>query len=105
MKHLFELALGAITFSPVVLWAQADPGTVLLIDTQDLVWYVYDATSFSDFAKAPTLTTATPGNRNFRTWTAITDIVAVNGKPAKGVFTNRSIVRRYCRWMARPLVL
>jgi len=92
MKHLFELALGAITFSPVVLWAQADPGTVLQIETQDLVWYVYDATSFSDFAKAPTQTTATPGNRNFRTWTAITDVVAVNGKPAKGVLTNRSIV-------------
>jgi len=92
MNHLFKLALGTITFSAAVLWAQADPGTVLQIETQDLVWYVYDATSFSDFAKAPTLTTATPGNRNFRTWTAITDIVAVNGKPAKGVFTNRSIV-------------
>src|SRR5437899_3301648 len=92
MNDLFKLALGAITFSPAVLWAQTDPGTVLQIDTQDLVWYVYDATSFSDFAKAPTLTPATPGNRNFRTWTAITDIVAVNGKPAKGVFTNRSIV-------------
>src|SRR5438876_11045763 len=90
MNDLFKLALGAITFSPAVLWAQADPGTVLQIDTQDLVWYVYGATSFSDFAKAPTLTTATPGDRNFRTWTAITDIVAVNEIPARGVLTNRS---------------
>src|SRR6266404_613898 len=38
MNHLFKLALGTITFSAAVVWAQADPGTVLQIETQDLVW-------------------------------------------------------------------
>lgn len=82
----------SLNFLAVVL-AFAAPGfsqtatpVTLLIDVQDHVEYQDDIADVTKFATVPTLTPAV----NFRTFsiaTVIADVVAVNGQPAKGVYT------------------
>ncbi|MGH8245112.1 MAG: hypothetical protein ACREUU_01620, partial [Gammaproteobacteria bacterium] len=62
--------------------AQVTPGTVLEIDLENRVNYNVDVFDVSRFATDPNVTT--PTIRNFRTGLQIGDIVAVNGRPAKG---------------------
>src|ERR1041385_4898573 len=61
----------------------AQPPTILEIDTENVVSYASDLFDASKFATDPNLTTAAPV-RNFRFVMAVGDVVAVNGKPAKG---------------------
>ena len=62
------------------------PPTILTIDVENVVLYQQDTSDLSKFATDPNLTTAVPP-RNFFLRVDIGDIVAVNGQPAKGIFT------------------
>src|SRR5216684_2552180 len=68
---------------------QALPATVLEIDVVNAVNYENDTSDYSKLAtgSAPTVGVA---SNNFFGFTGIGDIVAVNGKPAKGVFILRN---------------
>ncbi len=78
---------------PVLVWcamiggghleAQVVPPTILEIDTENIVSYASDVFDASKFATNPSLTTAATA-RNFGFVIAVGDIVAVNGKSAKG---------------------
>jgi hypothetical protein len=66
--------------------AQSTTPVTLLIDVQDHVEYQDDISDVTKFATIPTVTPSV----NFRTFsiaTVVADIVAVNGQPAKGVYT------------------
>ena len=70
--------------------AQVAPPTILKIDTDNGVRYVYDTADLSTFATVPTpLIQVRP---TFATQVLLSDIVAVNGKPAKGVFLTRQTI-------------
>lgn len=70
--------------------AQAVPVTILEIEVENYVNYFNDVSDYAKLATDPNRTTfAMP--RNFAQSIGIADIVSVNGKPAKGVFTDRRI--------------
>ena len=70
---------------------QAAPDTILKIDVENAVVYVYDTLDPSAYATVPN--SAGPGQGTtrptFTTSVSEGDIVAVNGKPAKGAFLGR----------------
>jgi hypothetical protein len=71
-------------------FGQSMQTTLLKIDIQDYVPYTYDVFDIQKFATAPGLTPlAMLGGRAFQFFVFIGDIVAVNGKPAKGLWTAR----------------
>jgi uncharacterized protein (TIGR03437 family) len=71
-----------------VALGQSPPATVLTIDLVNFVEYRQDVSDPAKFASIPGVTTpATP--LNFFTATMFADIVAVNGKPAKGLYVGR----------------
>ena len=76
--------------------AQTPPVSILEIDIEDAVLYVDDLGDPSRIASSPATSTL-PGtyNRVFKWVIAVGDIVAVNGKPAKGLWVVRSIAPRY----------
>lgn len=65
------------------------PPVILTVETQNVVLYIDDTT---DLAKLATLPGPTVGAaaQNFRKFVILGDIVAVNGKPAKGTFVENS---------------
>jgi hypothetical protein len=72
---------------------QSTQTTILTIDIANYVPYHYDVFDHQKFATAPTQTPTTtpPGmGRAFDFFVFIGDIVAVNGKPAKGLWTART---------------
>jgi hypothetical protein len=69
--------------------AQVPPATILQIDTDNNVRYIYDTPDFAAFANVQTAINQT--FPTFATWMNVADIVAVNGKPAKGVFLSRQV--------------
>jgi hypothetical protein len=69
--------------------AQTPPSTVLVIDVNNYVEYQGDIADLSKYASNPNVTTPAPP-LNFFVATALADIVAVNGQPAKGTFVQRS---------------
>ena len=60
------------------------PAAVLQVDLENCVLYVTDVSDLSKFATDPNITAVTPAAKNFGTTLLICDVVAVNGKPAKG---------------------
>jgi hypothetical protein len=68
--------------------AQSLTETTLKIDVQNAIEYQGDVDS-SQFATKPGITPSS-APRNFYVATAIADIVAVNGQPAKGAYVGRS---------------
>src|SRR5689334_16260680 len=68
--------------------AQVPFSTTLELDVENIVSYASDLFDASKFATDPNLTTAAPV-RNFRFVMAVGDLVAVNGKPAKGTLVAR----------------
>ena len=70
-------------------FGQPAPTTLLRIDIADYVPYHYDVFDHQKFATAPTLTPMIPGPGAFDFFVQIGDIVAVNGKPVKGLWTAR----------------
>jgi hypothetical protein len=63
---------------------ESAPPAILEIDLENVVYYFADVSDWSKLATNPGLTTAT--NATFGQLMAIADIVAVNGKPAKGTY-------------------
>jgi uncharacterized protein (TIGR03437 family) len=78
----------AIWLTMAGLDGQTPAATVLRIDIDKYVPYHYDVFDESKFASVADITTVTAG-RPFGQVIIIGDIVAVNGKPAKGVWTLR----------------
>jgi uncharacterized protein (TIGR03437 family) len=77
----------------VVSWpwagqAQTAGTAILKIDIANYVPYTYEVFDYGKFATVPTLTPPPPG-RTFSFFVFIGDIVAVNGKPVKGLWTAR----------------
>jgi hypothetical protein len=72
------LLVGVIPKAPA-----QEPEAFLEVQVQNGVDYFDDVTTPSQLATSPGITPA--ANRSFMPWVFIADIVAVNGKPAKGV--------------------
>ncbi len=66
-----------------VAQGQAIAPTILRIDVENFVQYIEDTSDLSMFATNQGITTPNPP-RNFHSFVALADIVAVNGQPAKG---------------------
>jgi hypothetical protein len=95
---------------PVTLEAQdpsAMPPAVLRIDVENFVRYDHDTTDWSKLVTNPNIVSppASPA-ATFATYTAVGDIVAINGNPAKGfrllnplnVLTNRIACQTHARY-------
>ena len=83
-KNVFCFA--ALVACAALSYSQSSTPVTLLIDVQDHVEYQDDISDVTKFATVPAVTPAV----NFRTFsvaTVVADIVAVNGQPAKGVYT------------------
>src|SRR5713226_1014046 len=70
--------------------AQTPSATILRIDIANYVPYNYDAFDIQKFATAPVATPSPMLGRAFGFFVFIGDIVAVNGKPVKGLWTARA---------------
>jgi len=79
------VALTLLTMTPWLqtVFGETAPATILEITTEKTVAYNTDVFDVSKFATNPNVTMPTAA-RNFRTHLRIGDIVAVNGRPAKG---------------------
>ena len=84
------LLTGAQVCRPV--FGQAPP-TILVVDLENMTRYVFDVADPLKFATNPGVTTPTTPT-NFWTQMLISDIVAVNGQPAKGAQIFRETVLR-----------
>ncbi len=69
--------------------AQTPGAAILRIDIANYQPYTYDVFEIQKFATAPVATTLTQPGRAFDFFVIFGDIVAVNGKPAKGLWTAR----------------
>ena len=87
MKGKFLIAAAFMLCSNAAR-AQAPFITTLELDVENIVSYASDLFDASKFATDPNLTTAAPV-RNFRFVMAVGDLVAVNGKPARGTLVAR----------------
>ena len=75
-------------------WAQS-PGTVVLrLDFKNAVGYVDDELDRSKWAMSAEITPPSINQRNFGTFTHISDLVQVNGTPVKGVLMCRFAISR-----------
>jgi hypothetical protein len=70
--------------------AQVAPATILKIDTENFVLYLSDETDLAKLATNPDLTRP-KRPANFQTLIIIADIVAVNGRPARGTHLCRGL--------------
>ena len=83
------LAVLAVCAAPSGGFAQAPPATILEIDSENTVFYVNDVSDYSKLATNPSATPVTLP-KNFHSFIGISDIVAVNGQPAKGTWVVRA---------------
>lgn len=79
--------------------AQNPPATILTIELEHETVYIGDTSDYSKLATDPNPTTPLPSGdagriRTFAWATVISDIVAVNGKAAKGTMLERTLVIR-----------
>ena len=82
-RTILAAILAFTTFRPEAI-AQVAPPVILEVDLDNVVQYIDDTT---DFAKLGSVSGPTAGGAslNFRKFIILADIVAVNGKPAKGL--------------------
>jgi hypothetical protein len=73
-----------------IFQAQVPSSTKIEVVVRNAVAYVNDGIPYGEYATAQTQTPPATGGRNFRSWTLIGDVAAVNGKPAKGVAVHRA---------------
>jgi uncharacterized protein (TIGR03437 family) len=88
-KMALATALCAAACSQLAL-AQMAPATILKIDYENGVQYVYDSVDIPAYATVPTPISQV--RRTFTTYVLLADVMAVNGKPAKGIFLTRQAV-------------
>lgn len=82
------LSLCVLTASAAALMAQTAPVTILEIDMENVVNYVDDVADPAKVATAPGISPSSI-TRIFKWAVAVGDIVAINGRPAKGLYTYR----------------
>ena len=86
-RNVALLAACLVGWSGAVL-AQATTPVVLELDLDNLVQYFLD----TDWSKLASNSAPTPGSpKTFGSVVVLADIVAVNGKPAKGIYINRGM--------------
>jgi hypothetical protein len=88
LKMLFATVLCAVASCQLSLVAQAQE-TILDIQGENTVSYFHDIWDYPKIASDPGITTALRPIKPFQSFTDITDIVAVNGQPAKGTWITR----------------
>jgi hypothetical protein len=93
MKWLLSITLAVFCVSSgsVPCRAQASQADFIEIELRNYVVYYFDEGDLTKFALETTATTPTLA-RNFRTFVSIGDVVAINGKPARGTLTERRSV-------------
>jgi hypothetical protein len=83
------ISLAAATYffalTPLLL-AQTVPAAILQVDIDNYVAYVNDTADVANLATDTNLTTSPAAAKTFATLLGIADIVAVNGKPARGTW-------------------
>jgi len=84
----FAAAFHSVAFGQTG-FAQGPPATVLEVDGENTVFYVNDVTDYSRLASDPNRVNATTP-KNFISFIGLSDITAVNGKPAKGTYVGRA---------------
>ena len=72
------------------LGAQTPPGAVLKIDLKDFVPFQVDVSDYAKLATDPGIVMTATGPHAFGSFSTIADVVAVNGRPAKGTFVDRA---------------
>src|SRR5262249_13248152 len=85
MKSNLILLLSILTISGL---AQM-PGLVMQVDVDNLVPYNYDVPDPTTWGRSPGPTVPAPAPPAFGSQLLLSDIVAVNGKPARGVLVSR----------------
>src|SRR5882724_920598 len=88
-KTAIATALCGVTCSLSGL-AQVAPTVILRIEYENGVRYVFDSVDIPAFATIRT--PVSQGIPTFATYVLLADVVAVNGKPAKGIFLTRQVV-------------
>src|SRR5438128_10365809 len=88
-KYTIAVLSAAVLCGPGT--AQASPPSILQIDIENYTAYVNDVSDSSKLASDPNATASTAAAKTFATLVGVADIVAVNGKPAKGTWTVRGI--------------
>jgi uncharacterized protein (TIGR03437 family) len=83
-KRALATVVACATLAPATGFGQAAPPVILEIDLENYVDYCSDVADYSKLATDPTPTTSM--TRTFGTGVIVADIVAVNGKPAKGTY-------------------
>jgi len=78
------------------LLPQTPPVTILNMDTENVVFYVIDVPDPSKFGTSPgPVVRPADSHSRFQWLVGIGDIVAVNDKPAKGMWKVRSLASGY----------
>jgi len=80
------LALAALS---ATVFGQTGPAAILTVDIENLVFYDQDTSDATKFATDPNIVPS-KAHSTFVPQMFLADIVAVNGKPAKGTWTGRS---------------
>ena len=86
-KKIMKLLFALLSLVPVITLGQASSDVILMIDLEKIAWYALDP---ADSAKWMTSPNPTPVPSTFistpMTHLLFADVVAINGKPAKGTF-------------------
>ncbi len=88
-RVLFVAGICALAFCQPAM-GQA-PATILEIEVENFVTYFNDVTDYTRLAMDANRTSIAVQARNFAQSVGVADIVSVNGKPAKGVLTERRV--------------
>ena len=88
-ENTIAMVVLSIAINCSLTQGQSPPSTTLVIDLQNVVEYQDDAGNPAKFATDPNRTPSATFI-NLGVGTVIADIVAVNGKPAKGIYVARS---------------
>jgi len=86
-KLTASVVVGLLLGGPAVLLAQTSSRVtgILEVEVENITTYLADTSDYSKIATVPNLTAAAP--KSFVTLYGIGDIVAVNGKPARGTWS------------------
>jgi hypothetical protein len=93
-RHTFQnwkflLTIGSgLALWPLLLNAQAAPPAILYVDLENIVQYCGNVSDYSQLAATPSQLNCT--FRTFGEVIILADVVAVNGKPAKGTFQQKA---------------
>jgi len=87
----FRWVLVSAVLLGVAMLSRADDSVLLQVDATNLVSYVLDTPDASKYGTLPGPVTPAVSGRPFLTGVIVGDIIAVNGKPAKGIWLARNM--------------